>query len=133
MNVNRGFTLIEVLVTTVLVAVAVTGVLGGIRAIGVTEARAHSADLLQRLAAEKMNDLRLLPDPSEAPSAGDFSDRGSAEVTWKLEVEATDTTTVDQVTVTASRGLDSQSLTTLMFVPPTTGTAGGASTGASSP
>ena len=130
---RRGFTLVEVLVTTVLVAVAVVGVLGGIRSIGIADAHARNADLLQRLAAEKTDDLRLLPDPSQGASAGDFSDRGHKDATWNLAVEATDTDDVDKVTVTASRGTDSQALTTLMFVRPTTGTVNGASTGAASP
>ncbi|MBV9852674.1 MAG: prepilin-type N-terminal cleavage/methylation domain-containing protein [Armatimonadetes bacterium] len=128
-NVNRGFTLIEVLVTTVLVGLAVVGVLTAIRAVGVTETRVQTADLLQRLAAEKLNDLRLLPDPGQAAAGGDFADRGYPDVTWELAVEQTDSDALVRVTVTASRAGASQELTTLMYLRPSTGAAGGAPEG----
>jgi Tfp pilus assembly protein PilV len=115
--VQRAFTLVEVLVTTMLVAVAVVSVLSGIRAIEFTDLRARNADLLQRLAAEKMNDLRILPDPGDGANSGTFSDRGYGDITWTDSVTDTGTTGVEQVTVTTTRDAASQSLTTLMFVP----------------
>lgn len=118
----RAFTLVEVLITTMLVALAVVSVLTGIRAIEFTNARAQNADLLQRLAAEKMNDLRILPDPGDGASTGSFSDRGYGDATWAVTVSSTATTSVEQVTVTATRHAASQSLTTLMFVPSAGGT-----------
>ena len=125
----RGFTLIEVLVTIVLVSVAIVGVLGGIRSIGAANARARTADLLQRLASEKMNDIKLRSDPSSGSNGGDFSDRGYRDITWAVTVEASGPTNVDQVTVTATRGRASQALTALVFVRP----AGGLTTSGLSP
>jgi prepilin-type N-terminal cleavage/methylation domain-containing protein len=122
---KRGFTLVEVLVTVVLVSVAVVGVLGGIRSIQAAGARARGADLMQRLVAEKVGDIRLLSDPSMGGNAGDFSDRGHADISWTASVEATGAANVDKVRVTATRGGDSQSLTTLVFVRPLSGTTGG--------
>ncbi len=121
---RRGFTLIEVLVTVVLVSVAVVGVLGGIRSIRAADARARSADLLQRLASEKVSDLKLLSDPSTGGNAGDFSDRGHGEVSWTASVTTTGAANVDKVTVMATRGGDSQALTTLVFVRPFAATTG---------
>ncbi len=121
--------MIEVLVTIVLVSIAIVGVMGGIRAIGQASARSRTADLLQRLASEKMNDIRLLSDPSAGSNGGDFSDRGYGDITWSVTTEASGADNVDQVTVTASRGGASQALTTLMFVRPS----GGLTTGALSP
>ena len=72
---TRGFTLVEVLVATLLVAVAVTGVMSGISALTLAQSRARDADLLQRLAAQKINDLSILADPTTVGSSGDFSDR----------------------------------------------------------
>lgn len=122
---KRGFTLIEVLVTVVLVSVAVVGVLGGLRSIQAANARARSADLLQRLVSEKVGDIRLLADPGTGGNAGDFSDRGHGEISWTTRVEATGATNVDKVTVTATQGRASQALTTLVFVRPSAATAGG--------
>lgn len=121
---RRGFTLIEVLVTVVLVSVAVVGALGGIRSIQAADARARSADLLQRLASEKVSDMALLSDPSTGSNAGDFSDRGHGDVSWTAAVTTTGAAGVDRVTVTATRGGDAQALTTLMFVRPFTATMG---------
>ncbi len=122
---KRGFTLIEVLVTVVLVSVAVVGVLGGIRSIQAAGARARSADLLQRLVAEKLGDMKLLADPSAGASAGDFADRGYPDITWTAAVEATGMTSLDKVTVTATQGGQEQALTTLIFVRPSGGTGSG--------
>jgi len=124
-----GFTLVEVMIAALLVAVAVTGVMGGIAAITRADSRAKDAALMQRLAAEKVDDIRLLADPSEAGSQGDFGDRGYPDVTWSASVTSTTITNLDQVTITASRGKESQSLTTQIYVPPTTTTATTTSTG----
>ena len=111
-----GFTLIEVLVAAMLTAIAVAGVLGGIRALTKAQSQAQTADTLQRLAAEKMDDLQLLSDPTSSGVGGDFSDRGYQDVTWQVDEETTGTLDLDQVTVTVTRGQDSQKLTTLMNV-----------------
>lgn len=121
---KRGFTMVEVLVTVVLVSVALVGVFGGLRSLQAADARAQTADLLQRLASEKVADLKLLSDPSTGPGAGDFADRGYPDVTWSASVEATGTTDVDKVTITATRGRASQSLATLFFVRPSSGSPG---------
>jgi type II secretion system protein I len=123
---KRGFTLIEVLVTVVLVSIAVVGVLRGIRSIEAAGARARSADLLQRLVAEKVGDLKLLADPSAGANTGDFADRGHPDITWTASVEATGTTSLDKVTVTATQGSQEQALTTLIFVRASGGTGLGA-------
>ncbi len=111
-----GFTMIEVLVTIVLVTVAFVGVFRGLRALAAIEARTQTADLLQRLSAEKINDLTLLPDPGAGAKTGDFSDRGYPGIGWSAQVEASDAANVDKVTVTATRGSASQALSTLLFV-----------------
>jgi type II secretion system protein I len=128
---QKGFTLVEVLVTTVIVAIALVGVIGAIGSQVKSQSKANDALLLQRLASEKLNDLRLLQDPSTSGGTGDFSDREYPNVTWSADVETTSTANLDQVTVTATEGSASQSITTLMYVPPatsTTSTTGGTTT-----
>jgi type II secretion system protein I len=119
---KNGFTLVEVLVTAAIVSLALVGVLGAIGSQLRLESSANDAALLQRLANEKLNDLRLQPDPSDAGASGDFSDRNYPDVTWTADVESTSTANLDQVTVTATRGNASQSITTLIYVIPATGT-----------
>jgi len=109
-------------VTTVIVAITLVGVLGAIRSQALVESSANDATLLQRLANEKLNDLRILQDPSTGGDSGDFSDRGYPDITWTADVEQSNTTNLDQVTVTATRGKASQAITTLIYVIPATGT-----------
>ena len=85
---------------------------------------------LQRLAAEKINDLKLLQDPGTGGTQGDFSDRGYPDVTWSLQETASSITNLTQITVTATRGADSQALTTLLYVPPQSGTGTSGDSGA---
>lgn len=119
---QSGFTIIEVLVTTVLVSVAVVASLGGIRALSAADSAGKQALLLQRLAAEKIDDLRILPDPSQAGSTGDFMDRGYTDITWTADVEPTSVSNVDNVTVTVTQGKASQEISTLIYIPTSTST-----------
>ncbi len=113
---NSAFTLIEVLVTAVIVAVAMVGVYGGIGVLSKVDSQAHTADLLQRLATEKIQDVELLATPSANGSTGDFTDRGYPDITWSLDDQPSGVTNVDQITMTVTRGSDSQAVTTLVYL-----------------
>lgn len=117
-----GFTLIEMMVATVLVGIGVASVFGGIRSLTKTDLKAREAALLQRLAVQKFNQLGNVANPDTEDNKGDFTDQGYADVSWTLTVEASGTENVEQVTVTATRGDEEQSLTGLVFVRPTTTT-----------
>jgi prepilin-type N-terminal cleavage/methylation domain-containing protein len=127
---NTGFTLVEVMVTTILLTIALVGTYQGIGAMDTARAYAVKADLLQRLAVEKLSDSELLQDPSANGSSGDFSDRGYPNITWTLTENTTNVTNLDEVSVTATQGKQSQLVTTQMYVAPvgTTGTASTATT-----
>ena len=120
----RGFTLIEALVAVVIVSVAIVSVFGGMRAMAAARTRASEAELLQQLALQKMNELGAVTDLNSADTKGDFSEQGHAEVSWTVDVEPSGVTNVNQVTVTATRNKSSQTFTGLLFVRPTTGSAG---------
>jgi prepilin-type N-terminal cleavage/methylation domain-containing protein len=122
---SRGFTLVEALVTAALVAVALVAVLGAVGATQKAAGRAHTADLLQRLAAEKLSDLQVTGDPTVEGRAGDFSDRGYGAITWTQDLEPTETERVYRLSVTAARGGQSQAVTTLIFLRPSSGAGGG--------
>ncbi len=116
---------------TILVSVAVVGALGGIRALQGSEAKAKTADLLQNLAAEKLNDMRYLADPSDNGDAGDFSDRGYPDIHWTADIETSDVDNVDSVTVTVTQGKEAQTIKTMMFVTPQSSSTSGS--GAAAP
>ena len=115
---RAGFSLVEMLVTIVLVGLAMAGVFGGIRALMATEAKAREANLLQRLAADKLNEMGPVTDPRTAEASGDFTDSGYPDITWDMEVESTSTLNVEQVTVTATRGDSSQTISSMVFLRP---------------
>jgi prepilin-type N-terminal cleavage/methylation domain-containing protein len=122
-----AFTLVEVMVTAVLITVALVGLYQGISAMDNARAYAVKSDLLQRLAIEKLSDVSLLQDPSSNGGSGDFSDRGYPNITWSLTEASTNVTNLDDVSVTVTEGKQAQSVSTQMYVAPV-GTSTGAAT-----
>jgi prepilin-type N-terminal cleavage/methylation domain-containing protein len=117
---RNAFTLIEVLVTTILVSVAVVAVFGALRSLTRSEIRAREAELLQRLAVQKLSELGTVTDPKTSDNKGDFSEQGYADASWTLTIEPGSLTDIEQATVTATRGDVEQTLVGLIFVRPTT-------------
>ena len=122
----RAFTLVEMLVTILLVGIALAGVFGGLRALGAAETKARDADLAQRLAASKLAEFGPVQDPITAGDKGDFTDEGYPDVTWEASVESGSTENVDRVTITATKGNTEQSVTGLVYVKPAATTTTGA-------
>jgi len=114
--------MIEVLVTCVLVTVAIAGVMGGVRSVEAAQAKAITADRLMRLASEKLEDAKILADPGDGGTSGDFSDRGYPDITWSLNEVSTSITNLDEVTITVTDGKESQSLDTMLYIVPAAGT-----------
>jgi hypothetical protein len=106
------------LVTIVVVAVAVVAVFRAIASLTETDIKAREADLLQRLACQKMGEMGVVTDPRTAENSGDFADQGYDTISWTVEVEPSGTLNVEQVTVTAERGEASQRITGLVFQRP---------------
>ncbi len=120
--VRKGFTLIELMVTTVVVGVGLAGVMAGIRAIGVADVKARTADTLQQLAAQKLAEVRTSSDIANASTSGDFSDQGYSDINYQVDVQPSGTDNIDEVKVTVTQNNDTQTLTEFLFVPPTTTT-----------
>lgn len=104
----------------VLVGVAVTGVLGGLRAVGKAEAAIKDGELLQRLAADKADEVTATGQATSSGESGDFSDRGYPDVEWSYTVEASGETNVDKVTLETKKGDAIQTLRWLVYNRPTT-------------
>ena len=123
----RGFTLVEMLVTILLVGIGLASVFGGLRALSAADVKARDADLVQRLAASKLAEFGPVLDPATAGDKGDFTEEGHPEVSWEATVESGNATNVERVTVTATKNNTEQSLTGLVYTPPaaTDATTGG--------
>jgi prepilin-type N-terminal cleavage/methylation domain-containing protein len=119
---SRGFTLIEVLVTATLVGVAIAGALTALGQLARADSYAQNAELLQRLAAQKLTALQVEGDIRTAETEGDFSTEGYPDAEWSLELQTTTDENVEEATITATKGESQQVLSELIFFRPTTTT-----------
>lgn len=88
-RVSRGFTLLEVLVATALMAVAVTGLLGALRASMSNAARLVESERALALARRQMEELLVTrPLPKGEPIEGRFApeETGGVEAGWRAWV-----------------------------------------------
>jgi prepilin-type N-terminal cleavage/methylation domain-containing protein len=123
-NGRRAFTLVEAMVTTALVGIALAGALAGIASLSKADTRARDAELLQRLAIQKMTEFESVSDPREVENSGDFTDAGYPDAQWELTVETGGEENLDLLTITATRGTNEQVVKQLVYVPPITTTGG---------
>jgi prepilin-type N-terminal cleavage/methylation domain-containing protein len=120
---KKGFTLIEVLASLVILGVGITAALAGLSAIAKSEVRAREVETMHRLAMDKLNELRAVTDTFAAPDSGDFTDRDLVDYAWNLEVEATGIENLNAVTVIVERrsraqGSPRAAATSLVFQAP---------------
>lgn len=102
---RRGFTLIEMIVATLLLALGIVGLLSAIststRASGIADS-IHTATLL---AQQKLSEIELQPSSlTGGDQQGDFGDAFSG-FRWRETVEATSYQSLFKVTVTVTWGL----------------------------
>lgn len=121
---NKGFTLVEMLVAILFVAVAMVGTMGGIRAIYQAEIKAQKVELLQKLAFQKMNEVSAAQDPNSGDLSGDFSEQGYTDIRWQQQTVPSGTENVNQITLTVTQGQESRVLSWFLFVQPATTTNG---------
>ena len=119
----RGFTLIEVIATLAVVAIALPPVMKGISLCLVTADFARCQSEASSLAQAKLTELLVSGELQHAMLAGDFGSDWPA-YRWTAQVAAWDSATLRQVELAVSwkqRGKDrTVTLTTLMYVPEVT-------------
>lgn len=122
---NKGFTLIEVLVATVLMAVGITACLMTMGALESGELKQEKSVSIHELAQRKFNEVMATVDLTQGGSSGDFSDWNLPDYRWSAAVNSTGTTNLDQLDVTVQSSQDttrSVTITGLVYVPSQTGT-----------
>ncbi|RYG16313.1 type II secretion system protein [bacterium] len=125
---KRGFTLIEALVSAVLLAFGVTAVMLALGGQMRTEANVRRREVLLGLVRAKMDELAATTSTNTSTD-GDFGDQGFAGVTWGSSYEDTGIENVQALTVTVTDSADAQTElreSTLIYTPPVTTTTGAA-------
>ena len=120
---RRGFTILEVLVAATLLGVGVAAVLGGIKSVNAAEGRARELEVMQRLAVDKLEELKATTDTFAAGDNGDFVDRNLDDYVWEMQVEPTGIEYLDGVTVTVRKRSEAEGdpvgqVSTLVFEGP---------------
>ena len=125
---NRGFSLIEAMVASVLVAVGVTSAIRGYAALTKAQAELQERDRMQRLAISKYDEL-IATGINNAATSGDFQDYNESRYKWDLDIETTATTGLDSVQLTVSAvdvtDKNQSQVTGLVYVPQTSTTGAG--------
>lgn len=130
---KRGFTLLEALVAALLLGTSVVASLGAIASITKAEATSKRLEQMQRLAAQKYDELYATGQLTTTIS-GDFTDIGISDYSWQATVTPTGTDSLNYISVVVSlKGGDSNGATatveTLLYAPSTTTTTGGSTSG----
>lgn len=119
-----GYSLIEALVSMVVVGIALVGCISALSAMTRSEDRALMTEKMNRLAGEKFDEIIATEDYINTSLSGNFDDRGESGFTWQVEVNPTSESNLDSVTVTVSKESGSVAqpvtITGLMYVPETT-------------
>ncbi len=102
-NGDRGFTLVEVLASVVLLAVGIVSVLTAYSSIARSEDRAREVETMHRLALAKYDELRAITDTFSGSESGDFTESGRPDYVWELSVDPTGIENLDAVTLTVER------------------------------
>lgn len=98
---HRAFSLVEVLVATILVAVGVSALIGALTAFTRTEFQLKDRDLQSRITHEKLDELIATGD-YESQTSGGFDQPELQDFTWRIEELPTDIAGATDVRITVS-------------------------------
>jgi type II secretory pathway pseudopilin PulG len=125
----RGFTLVEVVAATLVLLVGIVAGLGALSSMSNTEVRMREAETMNRLAAQKLDEILAVGNVTTAATDGNFDDYGVSGYEWQLEVVPTGTENLDAVRVkvkpenNADRKPEAE-ISSLVFTSPNTVTGG---------
>jgi prepilin-type N-terminal cleavage/methylation domain-containing protein len=100
---RSGYTLIEALVSMVIVGIAIVGCLSTLSAMTRSEDRSLMTEKMHRLASEKLDEIIATEDFVNTSLSGNFDDRGETGFSWQVEVEPTGESNLDAVSVTITK------------------------------
>ncbi len=125
MSVKRkAFTLVELLVAAVILAVGITGLVGALGGIERAERAVAQKELVERIAHEKLEEL-VATEAWQSESGGSFEQEELRDYTWTLEEVNVGITNMIGLRVTVSSINRGRAIaTTLVYTPPQQGGGG---------
>ncbi len=119
---RRGFTLIEAMAAVVILGIGIVGSVAAFGSLAHSEANARQTEKMVQLAKGKLAELVATGQATTAAN-GDFTDQNEPGYTWDLQVNTSDVTDLDTVTISVNQTNTSKSpvkIDTLIYVPPAT-------------
>lgn len=116
---RRAFTLIEVVVSAVLVAVGISALVSSLGSFSQAQRRMIDRERIERLADAKLKELAATRS-YQSETEGDFEQEGQPGFTWEAETEISGIENLVELRVTVSKEGTDQSVIarTLLFDPP---------------
>lgn len=116
---SRGFTLLEVLVAGIIVAIGIAALMSGFGALSQSQRRMIERETVERLAQSKLKEL-VATREYDSVTEGDFSLEGLEEYSWEVTLEESGIENVQYLRLTVSFGTTDRYATaeTLVFTPP---------------
>jgi prepilin-type N-terminal cleavage/methylation domain-containing protein len=130
---RKGLTLVEILASTALIAIALTSAIGALGSVAKTQSRERSVENLERMALDKYRTVQATYDLTQTSFNGDFQDESIDGYTWAANLQASSDQNLDWMTLTVTDSKDSTrtySVTGLVYVPAATTTTAAPTTGA---
>jgi len=123
-NKNRfGFTLIEVMVATVLLGLGIAMGFSALSSMTKTELRLREKEKMNLLAVQKLDEIMALGDVANQQTDGDFSEFGEPNYKWTMDTQPSGTDNVSTVRVIVTTNDDktsdpTSSASSLIFTSP---------------
>lgn len=124
---KRGFTLIEAMAAVVILGVGIVAAMSGFSTLAKSEFNARQTEKMVRLGQDKLAELVATGQATQS-SNGDFTDQNEPDYTWDLQVNTSDITDLNSVTISVNQANSSRAavkIDTMLYVPPTTTTGTG--------
>jgi hypothetical protein len=92
-----------VLAAAVLLGIGIAGAMGALASMTTIETRITESEKVNRLAAEKMQEVLAVGAVDTAATDGNFEDYGEPNYTWKLDVAPSGTENLNTIQITVEK------------------------------